>query len=284
MCSFKDSNNCSTSIVNFHRSCPNPECAYDICLACCQDVRGRGCLQSENSEVESTQQLFSDGVLDQVIASHVNIQDEATSCDWEGKVMSSKDNAGSLAFSSCDWRPTKVGQIPCPPLSRGGCGSQILELRRIFSSDWVGKLINEAEELTAIYRQNDLHFFKTCSCCTFNSSTGNAGNDCDVRLASFRVNSHDNYLYCPDASSTGSDQLDHFQMHWMRGEPVIVRNLLENTSGLSWEPMVMWRAFRGAEKIVKDEAQRVKAIDCWDWCQVSPIHALVLKASHEYLS
>ncbi|XVF33157.1 hypothetical protein REPUB_Repub17cG0144200 [Reevesia pubescens] len=57
----------------------------------------------------------------------------------------------------------------------------------------------------------------------------------------------------------------------MRGEPVIVRNVLEKTSGLSWEPMVMWRAFREtcANVKFKEETPSVKAIDCLDWCEVS---------------
>ncbi|GMH08890.1 hypothetical protein Nepgr_010730 [Nepenthes gracilis] len=57
-------------------------------------------------------------------------------------------------------------------------------------------------------------------------------------------------------------------MHWMRGEPIIVRNVLETASGLSWEPMVMWRAFRGAKKTMKEATLSVKAIDCLDWCEV----------------
>ncbi|CAM8887893.1 unnamed protein product [Rhodiola kirilowii] len=259
-------NNCSTSIVNFHRSCPNSDCSYDLCLSCCRELRGG--LRSDNIEAELSQPFFSDGRLDQVITSHGHIQDEATISRCERHVMSSNEPAGNMAFGFPDWRATKEGQIPCPPQSRGGCGTQRLELRQIFSSDWVGQLIKEAEELTTNYCQKDVEFSKRCSRCTLNGSPEKTKGNCEGRQAAFRVNSHDNYLYCPDACTTGSDQLDHFQMHWMRGEPVVVRNLLENTSGLSWEPMVMWRAFRGAEKIIKEEAHRVKAIDCWDWCQV----------------
>ncbi|XP_057546070.1 lysine-specific demethylase JMJ26-like isoform X2 [Amaranthus tricolor] len=63
-------------------------------------------------------------------------------------------------------------------------------------------------------------------------------------------------------------QIDHFQKHWTRGEPVIVRDVFKEGSGLSWEPMVMWRAFRGAKKIMKEDTLNVKAIDCLDWCEV----------------
>uniref|UniRef100_A0A7N0TFA8 RING-type domain-containing protein n=1 Tax=Kalanchoe fedtschenkoi TaxID=63787 RepID=A0A7N0TFA8_KALFE len=259
-------NNCSTSIVNFHRSCPHPDCSYDICLTCCRELR-RGSRRSSIVD-ESSYQLIVDRQHDQVITSNGHINEEAKSCGWESRAMSSNEHPGTMGFDFPELRPTKEGQIPCPPVSRGGCGTQFLELRRTFSSDWVRKLIKEAEELTTNYCQKDFNFSERCSCCVFNDSTGNIGRNCEVRQASSRVNGHDNYLYCPDASTVGSVELDHFQTHWMRGEPAVVRNSLENASGLSWEPMVMWRAFRGAEKILKEEAQHVKAIDCWDWCQV----------------
>lgn len=64
----------------------------------------------------------------------------------------------------------------------------------------------------------------------------------------------------------------------MSGEPVIVRNVLEKTSGLSWEPMVMWRAFRetGGNVKFKDETRSVKATDCLDWCEVGYLTNLVI--------
>ncbi|KAL8470771.1 hypothetical protein ACS0TY_033371 [Phlomoides rotata] len=57
-------------------------------------------------------------------------------------------------------------------------------------------------------------------------------------------------------------------MHWKRGEPVIVRNVLEMASGLSWEPMVMMRAFSYANRKLKQDTFSVKAIDCLDWHEV----------------
>lgn len=65
--------------------------------------------------------------------------------------------------------------------------------------------------------------------------------------------------------------MEHFQKHWVRGEPVIVRGVFEKTTGLSWEPMVMWRAIRERKmQKFKDEGSTVKAIDCFDWCEVGP--------------
>lgn len=41
------SNNCKTSIVDFHRSCTS--CPYDLCLTCCREIRD-GCLQGVQNE------------------------------------------------------------------------------------------------------------------------------------------------------------------------------------------------------------------------------------------
>nr|GFA07148.1 hypothetical protein [Tanacetum cinerariifolium] len=50
-------------------------------------------------------------------------------------------------------------------------------------------------------------------------------------------------------------------------QPVIVSNVLETTLGLSWEPMVMWRAFRQIANVNHDTLLDVSALDCLDWCE-----------------
>lgn len=168
-----------------------------------------------------------------------------------------------------EWKANTNGSVPCPPKERGGCGTEILELRRNFKANWVVKLIKNAEDLTSHYQLLDADSSQRCSSCLPNG-TADGGEISEVRQAAFRENSHDNFLYCPNAINLRDNDIEHFQSHWMRGEPVIVRNVLENTSGLSWEPMVMWRAFRetGAKNKFKEETRSVKAIDCLDWCEV----------------
>ena len=94
--------------------------------------------------------------------------------------------------------------------------------------------------------------------------------DCkSVREAANRKDSSDNFLYCPVATDIQDDDLVHFQMHWAKGEPVVVSGVLQLTSGLSWEPMVMWRALRERTKgKAEDEQFAVVALDCLDWCEV----------------
>ncbi|PNY14479.1 lysine-specific demethylase 3A, partial [Trifolium pratense] len=55
--------------------------------------------------------------------------------------------------------------------------------------------------------------------------------------------------------------------HWSKGKPVIVSNVLECSSDLSWEPLVMWRAFRQITNSKHDVHLDVKAVNCLDWCQ-----------------
>lgn len=61
----------------------------------------------------------------------------------------------------------------------------------------------------------------------------------------------------------------HFRRHWTKGEPVIVKNVLEQTSGLSWEPMVMWRALsEHTDEEISSRLSDVKAMDCLAGCEV----------------
>ncbi|KAJ7965343.1 Lysine-specific demethylase JMJ25 [Quillaja saponaria] len=242
--------NCNTSIVNFHRSCPSPSCSYDLCLTCCLELR-RG-LQYGKSVVES---CFS------MVNGH--------GADGADMVFQIPTNGYEInANILCDtpaWKAETDGRIPCPPKEQGGCGTAFLLLRRIFEANWVDQLIRRAEALTIKYQPLNIDLTQKCLSC--HNSAENGVQD-SVRLAASRKNCHDNFLYCPNAVDMGETKIEHFQMHWMRGEPVIVRDVLEKASGLSWDPMVMWRAFMGAKRILKEEAARFKAIDCLDWCEV----------------
>ncbi|CAM0958619.1 unnamed protein product [Alopecurus aequalis] len=55
---------------------------------------------------------------------------------------------------------------------------------------------------------------------------------------------------------------EHFQEHWLNGHPVIVRDVLKLTSGLSWEPTVMARALRDIKHKDKKGRLSVEAIEC----------------------
>ncbi|KAI5075410.1 hypothetical protein GOP47_0009486 [Adiantum capillus-veneris] len=230
--------NCSTSIVDLYRSCP--DCHYDLCLACCRELR-RGEQPGGEKACSSDQQ------------------------------SSPKSNQKKLPT----WKVYHECAIPCPPEERGGCGSSQLCLRRTGMMD-ISRVAAEMEKamviegpLEADRALNDKGpaqsaGFGPCVLCF----EGGLVADKNLRLAADRVASTDNCLYCPSVLDMPKDSLQHFQKHWLRGEPVIVRDAINNSNGLSWEPMVMWRAVRETKNKLAEGFKTVKALDCLDWCEV----------------
>ncbi|XP_004232586.1 lysine-specific demethylase JMJ26 [Solanum lycopersicum] len=157
-----------------------------------------------------------------------------------------------------EWKAKETGEIPCPPKERGGCGNNRLELKCLIDEKQVEQIMREVENLVkANSSASEAH--STEEQCTCNSN--------NRRKAASRSDSDDNYLFCP-SSDIQEGHLEHFQKHWRMGEPVIVSNVLELTSGLSWEPMVMWRAFRNIAIKKGSSDLMVTAVDCCDWCEV----------------
>ncbi|XP_020682113.1 lysine-specific demethylase JMJ25 isoform X1 [Dendrobium catenatum] len=224
-------NYCSTSLADFHRSCSS--CSYDLCLSCCRDLRG-GCLLQQPVKQGSASTYFA--------------EDQVT--------------------EPMQWKANADGSIPCPPKEMGGCGSTILHLKCIFPEDLLSEIelkANRILEHQSIEHGSPPHDIVHCPC--LDSS----------RMIDFGINTlrksasregFDNYLYCPSAKDTKSRELEHFQRHWAKGEPIVVRDVLDMTAGLSWEPKVMWRALREKKKTVNYENFEVKAIDCLDFCEV----------------
>ncbi|KAH7835738.1 hypothetical protein Vadar_029378 [Vaccinium darrowii] len=226
--------NCRTSIVDFHRSCSN--CSFDLCLTCCREIR-EGCLQGGD-----------------------NIGDKP--------LISSSDSSIESSFDvdkkpKPGWEAKETGVISCPK-ERRGCGHDCLELKCMLPENWVSELKEKVEKLveSPVPETSEV----LCSCFNLNGKV-DVGNG-KLRKAASRKDANDsNYLYCPSTSDIQEGDLEHFQRHWVRGEPVIVRDVLQSASGLSWEPMVMWRAFREVTYTGCSDLS-VTAIDCLDWREV----------------
>nr|GMC59762.1 lysine-specific demethylase JMJ25-like isoform X2 [Ipomoea batatas] len=246
--------NCSTSIVDLHRNCPI--CSYDICLSCCREIR-EGCLQGGDKEVMvpyvDSEKPYLHGDI-----SHSQVKGSSELCNDSA----AKDQASKLP----KWKARENGEIPCPPKERGGCGHDRLELKHFFAENWASDTMKRVENLVEINAfSNETQVPKEqCPCFRFDTDHGAK----NVRKSASREDSNDNYLYCPSASDIQHGDLEHFQRHWIMGEPVIVTDVLETTSGLSWEPMVMWRAFRNISIKEGTSDLEVTAIDCLDWCEV----------------
>lgn len=251
-------NNCRTSIFDFHRSCPN--CSYDLCLICCREIR-EGHLQGGEKEVVTEYINYGFGYLH---GGKPRCQSLEEKVEVNVNVATSDDNAKSAS----EWKAKDDGTIPCPPEIMCGCGNGLLELRCIFLENPLSDLVEKAEKLVQGYDYLEIQEDPghRCACFTSDGIIDLASDK--LRKAASREDSHDNYLFCPTAKDIQSEDLKHFQSHWTKGEPIIVGNVLETASGLSWEPMVMWRAFRQINNARHGQHLDVTAIDCLDWSLV----------------
>ncbi|XP_066320924.1 lysine-specific demethylase JMJ26-like isoform X3 [Miscanthus floridulus] len=245
--------NCRTSIVDFHRTCN--KCNYDLCLRCCQELR-RGLVPGNGTKADG------EGKEDlQLGVSHDKFVCKGPSDEQNGMLIDNVVPADNSTSSLRQWSVNNDGTIPCPPNAFGGCGSSLLELKCLFEEKFIAELLEKANSVVNNGSKVKMEGSK-CYCFT-------ESGDMDVgisRKSASRENSCDNYIYCPTATDVQNGSLDHFQEHWLKGEPVIVRDTLALTSGLSWEPMVMWRALR--EKRDKVERLSVLALECLGWCEV----------------
>ncbi|MCO5587114.1 hypothetical protein L7F22_041061 [Adiantum nelumboides] len=243
-------NNCRTSIVDLYRGCSS--CDYELCLTCCRELRQGH--QPGGKEAGSAEQC-----------SHARAK---------GLAKDSLSIDQGNYFKLPPWCVNDDHSIPCPPCERGGCGSGVLILKRLLHQDWIRKLVDNVKHFAKLgpkVTHSDVHI--PCADCFSRISKGPAcsSGDCGehLRRAAHRAGSNDNFIYCPTVQAVKEEGLEHFRRHWLNGEPVIVRNVFEEAKGLSWEPMVMWRAFRDTtRKNAHTQTTSVKAVDCLDWCEV----------------
>ncbi|RZC48280.1 hypothetical protein C5167_041238 [Papaver somniferum] len=168
------------------------------------------------------------------------------------------------------WQMGRNGSIPCLAKEVDACDSGQLELKHILPKNWVSELKQKAEELAEKYKLLDVPATPAHKCSCFNSAGSIDLENSNLRISSCREDYDDNHLYCPSGSDMQHGDMEHFQKHWMKGEPVIVRNVVDLTDGLSWEPMVMWRALRQVTNPSKSKdpsSLTAKAIECLNWCE-----------------
>ncbi|PIA45936.1 hypothetical protein AQUCO_01600289v1 [Aquilegia coerulea] len=231
-------NFCRIPIIDYHRHCTN--CLYDLCLTCCQDIRQES----------------------QVVAKGELAEAQAFESSQNGAILMKQprliERRMNVAELSPDWKANTDGSIPCPPKGDGGCGCSSLTLRRIFKMNWVAKLVKNVEEMV-----------DGCKLYNMDSPWPNGLSDGKLCQLSHREDSNDNFLYCPSSQDIKVEGIYHFQKHWARGEPIIVKQVCDCTSSSNWDPMVIWRGIREtADEKTKDENRTVTAIDCLDGSEV----------------
>ncbi|XP_065867831.1 lysine-specific demethylase JMJ26-like [Euphorbia lathyris] len=234
-------NHCATSIVDFHRKCPN--CDYELCLNCCREIR-EGSLQSH-------------------AAMKFQYTNKGPDYMHGGDPLPHDlENPEDLSEpSNFIWNANHDGSIFCAPKDLGGCDGCILELKRMLPMGWISDLKRKAADLLEL-----------CNSKTTSSMTKYFDTERQMsKKAACREGSDDNYLYYPALDNIQEDkELLNFQRHWSKGEPVIVRGALQVTPHLSWDPMVMWRALcQSSDLESSSKMSDVKAIDCLSSCEVN---------------
>ncbi|KAL6912366.1 hypothetical protein ACP4OV_001171 [Aristida adscensionis] len=263
-------NRCRTSIVDFHRSCRS--CFYDLCLNCCKELRKGEIPGGQEVEPVQWEERDSDYAFGKISQSkngnrRVSLRRQQDALNSESSIdAATAENSNNLLRQ---WKANADGSIPCPSKEIGGCGDSILELKCLFSEKKLDGLEDRADEVLRSEAFTKATFRISDQCPCFDHLGKIKTGSMPLREAANRKDSSDNFLYCPVATGIQDDDLAHFQMHWAKGEPVIVSDVLKLTSGLSWEPMVMWRALRERAKgKAEDQQFAVMAIDCLDWCEV----------------
>ncbi|GER52900.1 transcription factor jumonji (jmjC)domain-containing protein [Striga asiatica] len=235
-------NHCSTSIVDLHRSCPN--CSYELCIRCSREIYAGQIPGGPNNEIH----YYVDKGYD-----YMHGGDPLPE-------SSHAETAERNPKTPFNW-VIKQGYIVCPPKEMGGCGVQELELKCLLPEDWISDLVIRTEKVMSRCDETLMSASQPVNC------SRDPERSCK---AAFREESGDNNLCCPYAEDIlNEDGLLHFRRHWARGEPMIVRNALDQSSGLSWEPMVMWRALsEHTDENMSSRISGVKAIDCLAGCEV----------------
>ncbi|XP_058103442.1 lysine-specific demethylase JMJ26-like [Magnolia sinica] len=256
-CVYLSNNNCKASIMDFHRSCSN--CSFDLCLSCCHEIRG-GSLP---------------GGIGAVTFNYINKGKAYVHGDKPvlGTTLSLLRNGNSLLPSLValpEWKANDGnGSVPCPPKELGGCGACNLDLRCIFPLDWIQQLEISAEEIACSYDFPKM--LDASSYCPFciGMHDQEMGFDGKLREAAAREESYDNYLYCPSAKDLQGEDLKHFQQHWIKGQPVVVHNVLHDKSDLSWDPLVFFLPLLERNSTNHgNDMKSVKATDCLVWCEI----------------
>lgn len=195
----------------------------------------------------------------------------------EGRTLANADETRceDRVKSTSEWKLDENENILCPLKDMGGCGNGILTLKHILNEDHISSLFWRADALFEQHNLIDLPESST-EWCTCPNSGDTGGN---LQRTASRENFNNICLYSPTAVNIKDDDIKHFQSHFFNGEPVIVNNVLETTSGLSWEPLVIQRAFGQSKDKKHPPLKNVAAINCLDWLEASPVFNFIYALS-----
>jgi [histone H3]-dimethyl-L-lysine9 demethylase len=238
-------------VFDYHRHCPR--CLYDLCLDCCRDIRHS---RANVARGECIEGRIEDRSKDS-FSKRARLELSAESL--HDKSFSRPIDLNHIDVRSLfpTWKVSNDGSITCGPHEAGGCGSSKMVLRRIFKINWIAKLVKCSEEMVNSCKVHDLE--------------DGCGDDNTLELTGQQDLAHSkcsnidgidgNRLYSPLLEDLKYVGISHFRQHWVKREPIIIRNAFEPSLSSSWDPLSIWRGIQEIMDEKIDEDVKVKAVD-----------------------
>ncbi|XP_014517818.1 lysine-specific demethylase JMJ25 isoform X3 [Vigna radiata var. radiata] len=243
-------NHCKTPILDLHKSCLS--CSYSLCLSCSHALSQGRISEQNNSSISKQPDRISACIsgerylLDEKTISNGNLTDTSMLTEW----------------TSCNG----AAIVSCPPTKLGDCGNSHLDLNYVFPLSWIKEMEAKAEEIICSYDFPET-LDKSSSCPMCVDKDHKTSRYKQLPEAAQREDSNDNYLFYPTVLDIGSNHFEHFQKHWGKGHPVVVRDVLQSTPNLSWDPLFMFCTYL-ERSLTRYENNKDLLEACLDWFEV----------------
>ncbi|KAL4563144.1 hypothetical protein LXL04_027178 [Taraxacum kok-saghyz] len=170
------------------------------------------------------------------------------------------DKRRSLCTILWNWKTNEDGSINCPPKNLGGCGDHVLDIFSHHPFNWTKDLEATAKEIASnsSFTKSFSLDSSNCTLCEENEKNGEKGGDILMENKSL-------YFLNQDLEDKN---LEHFTKHWVKGQPMIIKDVIKNDMELHWDPVFMFCTYleRSAKKLRKEKETKLKI--CSDWCEV----------------
>lgn len=185
------------------------------------------------------------------------------SCDQDRSQVTSSRKVGSVKCLN--------GIKSCKQKEVRGCSND-LSLRSLYPLELTSKLEINAEEIVSCYELPEiLDKFSGCPFC-LGTEQQSSSSDSHLKEASRRrEDATGNFLYYPTVMDFQQNNLEHFQTHWSKGHPVIVRSVLKGGSSLNWDPVAMFCSY-----LMNSNRKTGNTTDYMDWFEVSDLRSVML--------
>ncbi|XP_068497063.1 lysine-specific demethylase JMJ28-like isoform X2 [Phaseolus vulgaris] len=243
-------NHCKTPILDLHKSCLS--CSYSLCLSCSHALSQGRISEQNNYSISKLPDRISACIsserylLDDKAISNGNLTDTSMLTEW----------------TSCNG----AAMVSCPPTKLDDCGNSHLDLNYVFPLSWIKEMEANAEEIVCSYDFPET-LDKSSSCPMCIDKDHKTSRYKQLPEAAQREDSNDNYLFYPTVFDIDSNHFEHFQKHWGRGHPVVVRDVLQSTPNLSWDPLFMFCTYL-ERSMTRYENNKDLLEACLDWFEV----------------